>query len=73
MSTERPTATRTRRPIRGALSGLVMGLGVLILLFIYSAAAFASIVPFILILLACIAVGVLVSLFAPARSSAPKP
>jgi hypothetical protein len=56
-----------RRPIRGAVSGLVLGLGVLILLFIYSAATFTSLLPFMLILVAFIVVGALVGLFAPAR------
>jgi hypothetical protein len=59
--------TRKRRPVRGAVSGLVLGLGVLVLLFIYSAATFTSLLPFILILVAFIALGVLVGLFAPAR------
>jgi hypothetical protein len=62
-----PAPERKRRPIRGALSGLVLGLGVLLLLVIYSAAAFTSMVPFILILAACIALGIIVGLFAPAR------
>lgn len=69
MSGAAPTVTRKRRPVRGALSGLVMGLGVLVLLFIYSAAGFASIVPFMLILIACVVVGLLVGLFAPARGA----
>jgi hypothetical protein len=56
-----------RRPVRGALSGLLLGLGVLLLMVIYSAAAFTSLVPFILILVAFIVAGTLVGLFAPAR------
>lgn len=56
-----------RRPIRGALSGLLLGLGVLVLLFIYSAATFTSLLPFVLILVAFIVLGTLVGLFAPAR------
>ncbi|HEX4428125.1 MAG TPA: hypothetical protein VHZ96_02515 [Frankiaceae bacterium] len=56
-----------RRPLRGALSGLVLGLGVLVLLFIYSAATFTSLLPFILILVAFIVAGVLMGLFGPAR------
>ena len=56
-----------RRPVRGAVSGLVLGLGVLVLLFIYSAATFTSLLPFILILVAFIVLGTLVGLFAPAR------
>ncbi len=62
-----PLATVKRRPIRGALSGLVLGLGVVLLLIIYSAAAFTSLVPFILILVACVVAGALVGLFGPAR------
>jgi hypothetical protein len=38
---------------------------VLILLVLFGAAAFTSWVPFLVILLACIAVGVLLSLFGP--------
>jgi hypothetical protein len=56
-----------RRPVRGALSGLLLGLGVLLLMVIYSAAAFTSLVPFILILVAFIVAGTLVGLFGPAR------
>ena len=56
-----------RRPVRGALSGLLLGLGVLLLMVIYSAAAFTSLVPFILILVAFILGGTLVGLFGPAR------
>jgi hypothetical protein len=61
------SGTFKRRPIRGALSGLVLGLGVLVLLFIYSAATFTSLLPFILILVAFIVLGTVVGLFAPAR------
>jgi hypothetical protein len=56
-----------RRPVRGAFSGLLLGLGVLLLMVIYSAAAFTSLVPFILILAAFIVAGTLVGLFFPAR------
>jgi hypothetical protein len=64
---ENPLSTAKRRPIRGALSGLVLGLGVLLLMTIYSAAAFTSLVPFILILVAFVVAGALVGLFGPAR------
>jgi hypothetical protein len=63
----RTEARCKRRPIRGALSGLVLGLGVLVLLVIYSAATFTSLLPFILILVAFGVLGTLVGLFAPAR------
>jgi hypothetical protein len=59
--------SRKRRPIRGALSGLVLGLGVLLLMFIYSAATFTSLLPFVLIVVAFVVLGILVGLFAPAR------
>jgi hypothetical protein len=64
---ETPAPAPKRRPIRGALSGLVLGLGTLLLMLIYSAATFTSLVPFILIMVAFIVIGVLVGLFAPAR------
>ncbi len=64
---DNPVPTAKRRPIRGALSGLVLGLGVLLLMVIYSAAAFTSLLPFILILVAFIVAGTLVGLFGPAR------
>jgi hypothetical protein len=56
---------RKPHPIRGLFGGLLLGLGVLILLVLFGAAAFTSWVPFLVILLACIAVGVLLSLFGP--------
>ncbi|HEX4018539.1 MAG TPA: hypothetical protein VHX15_17510 [Frankiaceae bacterium] len=62
-----PVAARKRRPIRGALSGLLLGLGVLLLLLIYSAATFTSLLPFVLILVAFLVLGTMVGLFAPAR------
>ena len=62
MTTEK---TRKPHPIRGLFGGLLLGLGVLILLVLLGAGAFTSWVPFLVILLACIAVGVLLSLFGP--------
>jgi hypothetical protein len=61
------SAERKRRPVRGFFSGLVLGVGVVILLFIYGAAAFTSFVPFVLIVAALAVIGVLIGLFAPAR------
>jgi hypothetical protein len=58
-------STRKPHPVRGVIGGLLLGLGVLMLLILFGAAAFTSWVPFLLILLACIAVGVLLSLFGP--------
>ena len=58
---------RHRHPIRGAVGGLLLGLGVVILLIVYGKAPFTSGLPFLLILLAFIVLGVLIGLFAPAR------
>jgi O-antigen ligase len=68
MTTETTVTTETTRkphPIRGLFGGLLLGIGVLILLVLFGAAAFTSWVPFLLILLGCIAVGVLLSIFGP--------
>ena len=61
------TRTRTRKPhpIRGLFGGLLLGVGVLILLVLFGAAAFTSWWPFLVIVLACIAVGVLLSFVGP--------
>jgi len=65
-TTETIETTRKLHPIRGLFGGLLLGIGVLILLVLFGAAAFTSWVPFLLILLGCIAVGVLLSFFGPA-------
>ncbi|HLX89390.1 MAG TPA: hypothetical protein VKR22_13160 [Acidimicrobiales bacterium] len=55
----------TRRPIRGLLGGLLLGLGLIILLILVGAAAFTSWAPFAGILGACIAVGGVLGAFSP--------
>lgn len=61
-----PQRARKRHPVRGIFGGVLLGLGALMLLVLLGAAAFTSWVPFLLIFLACVAVGVLLSLFGPA-------
>ena len=56
-----------RHPIRGFLSGLLLGLGALILLVVFGGGAFTSWWPFALIAGSFVVLGVLFGLFAPAR------
>jgi FtsH-binding integral membrane protein len=60
---------RKRHPIRGAIAGLLLGLGVIILLIVYGKATFTSSVPFLIILLVGLVLGILVGLFGPARKA----
>jgi hypothetical protein len=61
-----PEKKRKAHPVRGLLGGIPLGLGVIVLLVLFGAAAFSSWVPFLLIVLGCMAVGVLVDTFGPA-------
>jgi hypothetical protein len=54
-----------RHPIGGAFSGLALGLGFLIMLFIYGLAFFSSWWPYLIILLLFVVAGVLIGLYAP--------
>ncbi len=62
MTTE---TSRKPHPVRGLFGGLLLGVGVVILLVLFGAAAFTSWWPFLVIVLACIAVGVLLGIFGP--------
>lgn len=55
-----------RRPIRGALWGLLLGIGVTALLIMYSVIAVGTLTPWV-VLLAFIVLGVLWGLFGPAK------
>ncbi len=54
-----------RHPLGGALSGLVFGLGFLVMLFIYGLAWFEDWWPYLVILVLFVVAGVLVGLYAP--------
>lgn len=66
MSAERP---RTRHPLWGAIFGLLLGLGALLLVLVYGWAAFSTWYPMAGIIVLGIIFGILVGLFAPARRS----
>jgi multisubunit Na+/H+ antiporter MnhB subunit len=54
-----------KHPVGGALSGLALGLGVLVMLLVYGFAWFQDWWPYAIILVLFIAAGVLVGLYAP--------
>lgn len=56
------STTVQRRPIRGALAGLLLGLGATLMLLLYDVA-----VPGDLVLIGCVVLGVLVGMFGPVR------
>lgn len=55
-----------RHPVRGFLGGLLLGLGAVILLALFGAAAFTAWWPFAVIVGGCAVLGVLIGLFAGA-------
>ena len=60
----------SRHPIRGALYGLLLGLGIATYLVIFSVITFGWLVPVIVTMLGVV-VGVAWSLFAPPKGTAP--
>ncbi len=67
MSASTPPRAK-RHAIRGLVSGLVFGLGLILLLITLGFAAFTSIVPFVLILAASTVAGLGVGLYRPGTS-----
>ncbi len=64
-----PSATRTivRHPIRGALYGLMLGLGGAMWLTLAGVINLLDIVPTVIVVVAGIVIGILWSMFAPAK------
>lgn len=63
-------AERKRRPIRGGIAGLVLGLGAALMIMLYDLA-----IPGDLVIVGFVVLGVLIGLFAPVRGArgAPAP
>ena len=64
--------TVERHPIRGALYGLLLGLGIAIYLVIFSVIAFQWTIPIVVAVLGLVA-GVAWAMFAPAKGAPPPP
>ena len=61
-----PETTTKRHPIRGAIYGLCLGIGVAIYLIIFSIVEFNATTA-IIVVVVCIVIGILWGLFAPAK------
>ncbi len=59
----------TRHPFRGSVSGLFLGLGLVVLVIVPGVVPFASITPFILIIVGAILLGLAIGLFGPKRAT----
>lgn len=59
---------RHRRPIRGALAGLLLGIGAMLMVVLYDVP-----IPGDLVVVGCVVLGLLMGLFGPVRGSAEPP
>lgn len=50
--------TTRRRPVRGLVGGLVFGVGLDLMLIVLGLAGFSTTVPFVVIVVVCVAIGV---------------
>lgn len=62
-----------RHPIRGALWGLLMGIGIALILFNFSIIALGQIVPWLIVIGVFIVLGILWGMFAPAKKPKGEP
>lgn len=69
MSTTAPTAAKEvrRHPIRGALWGLLLGIGIAIYAVLFALIPFGDWLPLLLLVLAGVGIGLLWAYFAPAK------